>query len=122
MNDLEKWLAEQSLPEPSPQLDQRMETLFRNHTRKKGLRKPVPLWLSLAACLLCFTGGLALRTVPAPAVAPAPPPVVNAVLTTSEKAPVSLFDWSGDAPANKSPSRLVLIETKIQPQRPRDAA
>lgn len=62
MNDLERWLHETPLESPSPSLDERVGQALDEASRHRRLwKRPVPLWLCLAACALCLLAGWAVN-------------------------------------------------------------
>lgn len=62
MNDLERWLHETPLEIPDPSLDERMRQAFEEAPRRGRMwKRPVPLWLCLAACAVCLLAGWAVN-------------------------------------------------------------
>lgn len=124
MKDVERWLKKQRMPQASPALDARMDALFAEYAAApRGLRKPVPLWLSAAACLLCFLGGAALRTVSPEVQTPLPLPATPAAIlpVVQEQRPAPLFDWSEASQEQEwlSESPVIVIETTLPARTPR---
>jgi hypothetical protein len=75
-NDIEHKLRQETLAEPSPSLDQRMDASFDKaaSTNRRPLLPTVPLWLAAAACLTCGFAGFGARSLFVPR--PNPPTVV----------------------------------------------
>lgn len=101
MNDVEKWLAERELPEPSEAHRRRMDALFAHaaFVREPLWRRPVALWQCAAACLLfCAVGywacGLNAAPPSVPAAGPAPASTVVYIIQPGADASQRLFDAS----------------------------
>lgn len=100
MNDVEKWLAERELPEPSEAHRRRMDALFAHAAlvREPPWRRPVALWQCAAACLLfCLAGYWAcgmLEPGTAPVSGPPPASTVVYIIQPGADASQRLFDAS----------------------------
>jgi hypothetical protein len=78
-SEIERQLQQQPLVPPSADLEQRMETLF-HRAGSLGSRaswQAVPVWLAVAACLVCGIAGFAVH--PLLVRQPSPPTVVVVV-------------------------------------------
>jgi len=63
-HDIERQLQQQSLVQPSANLNQRMESLFERAISEivRTSRPAVPIWLTAAACLICGIAGFGVRS------------------------------------------------------------
>jgi hypothetical protein len=63
-NDIERELLKQPLARYSTALDRRMEALFdeAQSQRPHFLMRAVPVWLTVAACLICTVAGFGARS------------------------------------------------------------
>ena len=63
-SDIERKLQQQSLAQPSANLNQRMESLFHKarFERAHPLLRTIPVWLMAAACLVCAVAGFGVRS------------------------------------------------------------
>jgi hypothetical protein len=75
-NDIERKLRQETLAEPSPGFDRRMDVLFDKaaSANRHPLLPTVPLWLAAAACLACGFAGFGARSLFVPR--PNPPTMV----------------------------------------------
>jgi hypothetical protein len=112
MKNLEQWLKDRPLAEPSEALDRRVDQMLAQAPapRRGVLAQPVALWQSIAACLVFTLVGYLLHGQQAPPAEAPPPPAPTKIY-------VLQTDQMGSAAAFQiAPGRTISVSGCIEAQ------